>query len=98
MKHDAKAEIPTPEPDALVPDPQVQREFDVTGMTIYRWDADPQMAALGWPPPIRIRKRKFRSRHALEGFKANMARRAIAERNNPSPPPRRVLKRSGGHA
>jgi hypothetical protein len=74
-----------PDPDTLVPDPQVQREFSVTAMTMSRWDADPKMNELGWPVPIRIRKRKFRSRHALEAFKDKMARRAIAERNKHHP-------------
>lgn len=71
------------ETDVLVPDPRVREEFGgVSEMTIHRWDRDPQMAALGWPPPIRIRNRKFRSRRALEAFKATMARRAVAERAN----------------
>jgi hypothetical protein len=70
-----------PDPDALVPDPQVMREFGITAMSLHRWDHDEKMSELGWPPPIRIRKRKFRSRHALEHFKQEMARRAIAERS-----------------
>ncbi len=69
------------EPDSLVPDPHVMREFGITAMSMHRWDHDTKMIELGWPPPIRIRKRKFRSRHALEHFKREMARRAIAERS-----------------
>lgn len=34
-------------PDSLVPDATVQEEFGVGPMGIHRWDADPQMAALG---------------------------------------------------
>jgi hypothetical protein len=60
----------------LVPDPQVCREFGVTSMTLWRWDEDP---ALNFPPPIRIRKRKFRSRRALDEFKHRMMRDAIAQ-------------------
>src|ERR1700722_13691094 len=64
--------------DTLVPDPQVQKEFDVTAMSVWRWDRDPELIELGWPPPIRIRSRKFRSRIALENFKRVMARRALS--------------------
>ena len=64
--------------DTLVPDPQVQKEFGVTAMSIWRWDRDPELIKLGWPPPIRIRSRKFRSRIALENFKRVMARRALS--------------------
>jgi hypothetical protein len=60
----------------LVPDPEVRREFGVTEMTLWRWDGDP---ALGFPPPIRIRKRKFRSRRALDEFKQRMMQDAIAQ-------------------
>src|SRR6516164_1552234 len=68
--------------DTLVPDPQVQKEFGVTAMSIWRWDRDPELIKLGWPPPIRIRSRKFRSRIALENFKRVMARRAIEQRDH----------------
>jgi hypothetical protein len=44
---------------------------------------DPELIKLGWPPPIRIRSRKFRSRMALENFKRVMARRAIEQRGQP---------------
>ena len=72
----------TPGHDTLVPDPQVQKEFGVTAMSIWRWDRDPELIALGWPPPIRIRSRKFRSRIALENFKRVMAQRAIEQRGH----------------
>src|ERR1700723_1890027 len=83
----------TPSHDTLVPDPQVQKEFGVTAMSIWRWDRDPELIKLGWPPPIRIRSRKFRSRIALENFKRVMARRAIDQRArsalpSANPPPR----------
>jgi hypothetical protein len=66
--------------DELVPDPQVIRELGISAMSLWRWDRDPMLIAAGWPPPIRIRNRKFRSRRALEAFKAAMSRRAIAQR------------------
>ena len=75
----------TPDHDTLVPDPQVQKEFGVTAMSIWRWDRDPELIKLGWPPAIRIRSRKFRSRIALEKFKRVMARRAIEQRFAMSP-------------
>ena len=34
-------------PDELVPDPQVAREFNVSLMTLWRWDRDPKLAELG---------------------------------------------------
>jgi hypothetical protein len=61
----------------LVPDPQVCREFHITSMTLWRWDHDPE---LKFPPPIRIRGRKFRHRSALEAFKRQLIRNAIARR------------------
>jgi hypothetical protein len=66
--------------DELVPDRQVRREVGVSDMTIWRWDRDPKMAELGWPPPVRIRKRKFRPRKQLETFKGNLLRRALETR------------------
>jgi hypothetical protein len=68
------------EPDELVPDPVVCREFNISAMTLWRWDRDPELAALGFPPPVTIRKRKFRLRKQLEAFKQTMLRRAIAQR------------------
>jgi hypothetical protein len=61
----------------LVPDPQVCREFHITSMTLWRWGHDPE---LKFPPPIRIRGRKFRYRSALEVFKRQLVRNAIAGR------------------
>jgi len=69
-----------PEHDELVTDPQVIRELGITAMSLWRWDRDKTLIEAGWPPPIRIRHRKFRSRRALEAFKAEMARRAIVQR------------------
>ncbi len=55
--------------DELVPDPQVCKELGVSAMSLWRWDRDPEMAALGWGAPIRINKRKYRGRQQLEAFK-----------------------------
>jgi hypothetical protein len=60
----------------LVADPAVQREFNVSAMTLWRWDRDPD---LGFPPPVKIRKRKFRSRQLLDEFKRRLLDQAIEE-------------------
>jgi hypothetical protein len=60
----------------LVPDPQILREFNISTMTLWRWDHDPE---LGFPPPIKIRKRKFRQRRAIEQFKQRMLQGAIEQ-------------------
>jgi hypothetical protein len=67
--------------DELVPDPQVAKELNISLMTVWRWDRDPEMVALGWPPPVRLRTRKYRSRLQLEKFKNAALRRAIKTRN-----------------
>jgi len=63
------------DPDTLVPDPEVWKEFGVTSMTLYRWTNDRD---LGFPPVIKIRQRNFRSRRALEAFKQRLIARALA--------------------
>jgi hypothetical protein len=80
------------EPDELVPDPKVSREFGVSAMTLWRWDRDPQLAQLGWPAPIEIRRRKFRSRKQLESFKAKMLRNALKERPQAAEVPERLRR------
>jgi hypothetical protein len=50
-------------------------------MTGWRWDRSKEMADLGWPVAIRINRRKFRSRAALDLFKARLVEKAIADRN-----------------
>ena len=66
--------------DELVPDPQAAKELNISLMTVWRWDRDPELAALGWPPPVYIRKRKYRGRKLLEKFKSAALRRAIRAR------------------
>jgi hypothetical protein len=65
------------EPDELIPDPEVCREFSISSMTLWRWDHDIE---LDFPPPIVIRRRKFRIRRQLEEFRRRMLRNAIAQR------------------
>jgi hypothetical protein len=85
--------------DELVPDPQVQREFGVSAMTLNRWDHDPR---LNFPPKIKIRERNFRSRRLLEAFKHELIVQAVHERSrarqpatpNPTVTPRPPRQRS----
>jgi hypothetical protein len=66
-------------PDQLVPDPVVWRELGITSMTGWRYTRDPD---LRFPPAISIRGRNFRSRKALEAWKREIMRRAIATRGD----------------
>jgi hypothetical protein len=61
-------DLPDNVPDELVPDPQVAREFNVSLMTLWRWDRDPKLAELGWEPPVKIRTRNYRRRRPLEKY------------------------------
>lgn len=52
-------------PKKLIPDPQVCHRYQVTPMTIWRWDHDPRLA---FPKPIYIRGRKYRDERELDAF------------------------------
>jgi hypothetical protein len=78
-------------PTEFVPDPQVFKELHISPMTGWRWDRDPELIALGWPPPVYIRRRKFRVREKLETFKQALLSRAIKARGNVTDP--RVKRR-----
>jgi hypothetical protein len=65
--------------DHLVPDPQVEREFSITSMTLWRWTRDP---TLGFPEKISIRGRNYRSRRQLDDFKAKLLARALKSRSD----------------
>ena len=71
----------TDAPDELVPDPQVWRELGISSMTGWRWDRDPKLAALGFPPAVKIRNRNYRRRRQLETFKQNVLSN-LARRNS----------------
>jgi hypothetical protein len=72
--------------DEFVPDPIVAKEFNVTLMTLWRWDHSPEKAGLGWPPAVRLgtakNTRKFRSRKQLEQFKTNLLKAAFESRGH----------------
>jgi hypothetical protein len=71
---------PKPSTDRLVSEPDVCAEFGISAMCAWRWDRDAKMIAQGWPAPIRLNRRKFRSRAALDAFKQNLVERAVRER------------------
>jgi hypothetical protein len=49
-------------------------------MTLWRYDHDNKMIDAGWPAKIVMGRRNYRSRKALEEFKANMLRHAMLAR------------------
>jgi hypothetical protein len=67
-------------PDQFVADPDVARELGVSLMTLWRYDRSAELAEMGWPAKVAMRKRNFRSRQQLEAFKKKMLKRAMAER------------------
>jgi hypothetical protein len=66
--------------DSFVSDSEVVRELGITLQTVFRWDQNSRVIADGWPPKIKIGTRNYRSRAALEEFKANLLKRALHER------------------
>jgi hypothetical protein len=74
---DMSADDDSDPPDEFVPDPIIWKEFGITPMTGWRWTNDPD---LGFPRPVKIRNRCFRSRNQIEAFKARMLSAAIAAR------------------
>jgi predicted DNA-binding transcriptional regulator AlpA len=62
------------EPDPLVPDAAVAEELGTSVMTLWRRTNDPDE---DFPPPIKCGNRNFRSRKALEAYKARKVREAM---------------------
>jgi hypothetical protein len=59
---------PPPAPAlVLVPETQVAARYGVVPRTLARWDLDPD---LGFPPPVVIRRRRYRSLAELEAWDA----------------------------
>jgi hypothetical protein len=58
----------------LMPDAKVRKRYGVTAMTGWRWDRDPD---LGFPKPMWIQGRKYRSVDELDEFDARMRRNPI---------------------
>ena len=56
--------------DKILTDAQVRARLgNLSQRTVDRWTADPTM---GFPQPIRIRKRKYRDAAAIEAFEAKL--------------------------
>jgi len=72
-------EPPQPQPE-LIPDRLVAERYDVVVRTLERWDATPE---LGFPPPIRVRRRRFRAVDQLNAWDRANARK-VADSHNPS--------------
>jgi hypothetical protein len=64
----------------LVPDPKVAEELCTSLMGLWRWDRDPVMIELGWPPKIKRGGRNFRFRKPLDKFKQALLRQALTQR------------------
>jgi hypothetical protein len=71
---DGEGEDEDGEPDSLVPDAQVAKELGISVMGLWRRSNDPDE---DFPAPIKIRSRNFRSRRALEQYKARKLREAM---------------------
>jgi predicted DNA-binding transcriptional regulator AlpA len=68
-------QLDTTEDDKLLTDPQVCADLNISPMTLWRWERDPDLA---FPPKIKIRNRNYRSARAYREFKQRLMRRAIA--------------------
>lgn len=75
----------------LLPDRLVAERYDVVVRTLERWDATPD---LGFPPPVYIRRRRFRELIALEAWERANARK-VANPHNPSRAVAQALPRAG---
>jgi hypothetical protein len=64
----------------LIPDSEIRRDLNLSRMSLWRWDRDPAMAAIGWPPAVRINDRNHREADKYEEFKSRLARVAISRR------------------
>jgi predicted DNA-binding transcriptional regulator AlpA len=71
---DGEGEDDSGEPDSLVPDAQVAKELGTSVMGLWRRTNDPDG---DFPAPIKIRSRNFRSRKALEAYKARKLKEAM---------------------
>ena len=63
----------------LLPDRLVAQRYDVVVRTLERWDTVP---GLGFPPPVYIRRRRYRSVEALDQWDRANTRR-VADPYNP---------------
>ena len=69
MAQDAKRESKP----GLLPERKVAERYEVSTRTLIRWDE----VGLGFPPPVFIRRRRYRSIAALDKFDRDSARKAV---------------------
>ena len=69
------------EEDTLVPDRKIRDELQVTSTTTDRWDKEPRMHALGWPPKVKILNLNYRSGNKYKKFKRNLFALANKQRS-----------------
>ena len=55
--------------------PQVQKRYQKSAVTIWRWSRDPN---LGFPKPIQINRLNYWRLSALEAWEAEQAEQAVA--------------------
>ena len=80
-------------PDRVCADPKSGRKWAASPRKIqHRWDRDPAMAERGWPSRIHFNGRNYRSRHALERFKARLVQDGLAVTRKVTPPGARKKK------
>jgi hypothetical protein len=58
----------------LLPERKVAERYEVSTRTLIRWDT---VKDLGFPPPVFIRRRRYRSIAALDKFDRDSARKAV---------------------
>jgi hypothetical protein len=64
----------------LLPDRLVAERYDCTVRTLERWDQKPE---LGFPPPVYVRRRKFRELSKLEVWERANTRK-VTDSHSPS--------------
>ena len=74
----------------LIPDRLVALRYDVHVRTLARWEA---MPGLGFPPPVYIRRRRYREIEKLDAWDSANARK-VADPHNPHRAVAQVLPRA----
>lgn len=62
-----------PVEDVYDPDSKVAKHLGKHNKTLPRWDKNPQLKELGWPPPVYLNGRRHRHRPAVQAFLRNVA-------------------------
>jgi hypothetical protein len=80
---DELSPAPSKRKPVLLADRLVAERYDVTVRTLERWDQKPE---LGFPPPVYIRRRRFREIENLDAWDRANARKVVGSHN-----PRRAV-------